>query len=106
MYTFEITKNTSCSGPDQFGHYYFKEEISAATPSQLGTLILAARAAAGLSQSELAVKLKTSPSNIGRLERGRSIPSTTTLARIAKATGHKLTITMSMSRRNEDTATF
>jgi len=31
--------------------------------------------------------------NIARLERGVSVPSTNTLQRIAKATGHKLIIT-------------
>jgi transcriptional regulator with XRE-family HTH domain len=61
----------------------------------LGAAILAARTAAGLSQTELGAKLKTAQTNIARLEKGGSIPSTTTLQRIAKATGHKLMITFS-----------
>jgi uncharacterized protein len=69
------------------------KDVTAATPSQLGAAILAARTAAGLSQTELAAKLKTAQTNIARLERGGSIPSTNTLQKIAKATGHKLVIT-------------
>jgi ribosome-binding protein aMBF1 (putative translation factor) len=67
--------------------------VTAAALSQLGAAILAARTAAGLSQTALAVKLKTAQANVVRLEKGRSMPSTTTLQRIAKATGHKLAIT-------------
>ena len=67
--------------------------VTATAPSQLGAAILAARTAAGLSQTELAAKLKTAQANIARLEKAGSIPSTSTLQRIAKATGHKLTIT-------------
>lgn len=69
------------------------KEVTAAALSQLGGAILTARTAAGLSPTELAAKLKTAQTNIARLERGGSIPSTNTLQRIAKATGHKLVIT-------------
>ena len=69
------------------------KDVTAASLSQLGAAIIAARAAAGLSQNELASKLKTSQSNIVRLEKGRSKPSTTTLQSIAKATGHQLVVT-------------
>jgi len=72
-----------------------RKEVTAARPSQLGVAILAARTAAGLSQTELAAKLKTAQTNIARLERGGSMPSTNTLQRIAKATGHKLLIAFS-----------
>jgi ribosome-binding protein aMBF1 (putative translation factor) len=47
----------------------------------------------GLSQTELAAKLKTAQANIARLEKTGSVPSTNTRQRVAKATGHKLTIT-------------
>jgi ribosome-binding protein aMBF1 (putative translation factor) len=56
-------------------------------------VILAARTAAGLAQTELAARLKTAQANIARLEKAGSVRSTTTLQRIAKATGHKLIIT-------------
>jgi uncharacterized protein len=72
------------------------KEVTAGAPSQLGAAILAVRTAAGLSQTELAAKLKTAQANIARLEKAGSIPSTSTLQRIAKATGHKLTITFSL----------
>jgi transcriptional regulator with XRE-family HTH domain len=58
-------------------------------------LILAvakARARAGLSQAQLAKRMKTTQSTVARLESGRGRPSTRTLARFAKATGHKLKI--------------
>lgn len=67
--------------------------LTADSISDLGAAILAARTAAGLSQIELASKLKTSQANVVRLEKGRSLPSTRTLERIAKATGHELVIT-------------
>jgi transcriptional regulator with XRE-family HTH domain len=70
------------------------KDVIAATHSQLGAAILAARTAAGLSQTELAVRLKTPQPNIARLEKGGSMPSTNTLKRIAKATSHKLVITL------------
>lgn len=70
------------------------KEITATTPAQIGAAILAARTGAAMSQSDLAAKLKTAQTNIARLERGGSIPSTNTLQRIAKATGHKLVISL------------
>ena len=69
------------------------KEIIASTPAQIGAAILAARITAGLSQNQLAAKLKTAQQNVQRLEKGGSTPSTNTLLRIAKATGHKLVIT-------------
>ena len=51
-----------------------------------------ARQRAGLSQAELAKRMKTTQSTIARLESGRGMPSTRTLGRFAKATGHRLKI--------------
>jgi transcriptional regulator with XRE-family HTH domain len=51
-----------------------------------------ARARAGLSQAQLAKRMKTTQSTVARLESGRGKPSTRTLARFAKATGHRLKI--------------
>ena len=51
-----------------------------------------ARSRAGLSQSELARRMKTTQSTVARLESGRGKPSTSTLQRFAKATGHRLKI--------------
>jgi hypothetical protein len=64
--------------------------VTATAPSKLAAAILAARTAAGLSQSALAAKHKTAQAKIARLEKAGSIPSTSTLQRIAKATGHRL----------------
>jgi len=54
--------------------------------------LIEARARAGLSQAELAKRMKTTQSVIARLESGRTTPSTRTLQRFAAATGHRLKI--------------
>jgi transcriptional regulator with XRE-family HTH domain len=51
-----------------------------------------ARRRAGLSQAQLAKRMKTTQSTVARLENGRGQPSTRTLDRFAKATGHRLKI--------------
>ena len=65
------------------------------------SLILAvakARQRAGLSQVQLAKRMKTTQSTIARLESGRGLPSTRTLSRFAKATGHRLKISFEPMR--------
>src|SRR5436189_5900805 len=57
-----------------------------------------ARKRAGLSQAELARRMKTTQSTIARLESGRGLPSTRTLDRFAKATGHRLKISFEPMR--------
>lgn len=49
-----------------------------------------ARAAAGLTQAQLARRMSTTQSVIARLESGKARPSTRTLQKLAAATGHKL----------------
>jgi ribosome-binding protein aMBF1 (putative translation factor) len=61
--------------------------------SQLGRQMIGARARAGLTQEQLATRMKTTRTVISRLESGRMKPSTRTLERYARATGHKLKIT-------------
>ncbi len=51
-----------------------------------------ARARAGLSQAQLAKRMRTTQSAVARLESGRGRPSTRTLQRFAEATGHRLKI--------------
>jgi transcriptional regulator with XRE-family HTH domain len=51
-----------------------------------------ARARAGLTQAQVATRMKTTQTAIARLEGGRLKPSTRTLERYARATGHKLVI--------------
>jgi ribosome-binding protein aMBF1 (putative translation factor) len=60
---------------------------------RLASVMIKARTRAGLTQEELAVRMKTKQAVIARLESGRVKPSTRTLERIAQATGHKLRIT-------------
>lgn len=58
-----------------------------------------ARLRAGLSQTQLAKRMKTTQSAIARLESGRAKPSTRTLQRFAAATGHKLKISFEPVRK-------
>jgi len=58
----------------------------------MAQLFINARSEAGLTQQELAEKMGTSQAYIARLEGGKEKPSTRTLNRIAKATGHRVVI--------------
>ncbi len=58
----------------------------------LAAALIKARSDAGLTQEELAKRMGTTQSVIARLEGGKSRPSTTTLARVAKATGTRLRV--------------
>ena len=58
----------------------------------LARALIEARAAAGLSQSELARRMKTSQSYIARIEGGKVRPSTDALERFAQATRTRLRI--------------
>jgi transcriptional regulator with XRE-family HTH domain len=58
----------------------------------LASALIGARAEAGLSQSDLALRMGTSQAAIARLESGRYLPSTRTLRRVAEATGTRLRI--------------
>mgnify|MGYP003384793114 FL=1 len=60
---------------------------------RLARVLIDTRSRAGLSQAELAVRMKTSQSYIARIEGGRVRPSTAVLERLAKATGTTLRIT-------------
>lgn len=58
----------------------------------LASAMIAARSRAGLTQEQLARRMKTTQAVIARLESGRSKPSTRTLERFAKATGMRVRI--------------
>ena len=58
----------------------------------LAAALIDARARAGLTQEELAQRMKTTQSVIARLEGGRVMPTTRTLEKIAKVTGSRLKI--------------
>ena len=64
----------------------------------LAAAVAKARIRAGLSQAELARRMKTTQSTVARLESGRGRPSTRTLDRFAKATGHRLKISFEPAR--------
>ena len=58
----------------------------------LARALIEARTAAGLSQSQLAKKMKTSQSYIARIEGGKVRPSTDALERLAQATRTRLRV--------------
>jgi transcriptional regulator with XRE-family HTH domain len=58
----------------------------------LAHALIEARTKAGLTQEELARRMKTTQSVVARLEGGRGRPSTRTLEKIARATGTRLKI--------------
>ena len=71
---------------------YMKEYDALEEEFALVAEIIKARAAAALTQQALAKRMKTTQGAIARLESGTTLPSTRTLKRFAKATGHKLKI--------------
>lgn len=71
---------------------YVREFEAQAEEFALATALIKARADAGLTQAELAQRMGTTQSAIARLESGKSRPSTTTLAKLAKATGTRLRV--------------
>ena len=60
---------------------------------ELARALIEARTRAGLSQSQLARRMKTSQSYVARIEGGKVRPSTDALERFAQATGTRLRIT-------------
>ena len=60
---------------------------------EIARALIEARAKAGLTQEQLAGRMKTTQSVVARLESGRTRPSTQTLERVAVATGTRLKIT-------------
>jgi DNA-binding XRE family transcriptional regulator len=54
--------------------------------------LIGARARAKLSQEEVAKRMGTSQSAVARMESGRTLPSTSSLVKYAKAVGHKVQI--------------
>ena len=71
---------------------YRKEYEGLEEEFALASAMIAARTRAGLTQDQLARRMKTTQSTIARLESGRTVPSGRTLQRIAEATGSRLKI--------------
>ena len=57
--------------------------------------LIAARMAANLTQGDVARRMRTSQSAVARMESGRTLPSTSSLLKYAKAVGRKLAIALS-----------
>ena len=73
----------------------FREEYARADDEfALIEALVRARAAAKLTQTELARRLGTTQSAVARLEGGRVAPSLATLRRYAEATGTRLTVAL------------
>jgi ribosome-binding protein aMBF1 (putative translation factor) len=71
----------------------YKIEYEKLAPEfEVAGAIIEARTKAGLTQAQLAERMKTTQSVIARLEGGRVNPSTETLERLARATGSRLKI--------------
>jgi transcriptional regulator with XRE-family HTH domain len=71
---------------------YRKEFEALQDEFELASAMIAARARAGLTQDQLAARMKTTQSTIARLESGKSMPSGRTLQKFAEATGSRLRI--------------
>lgn len=80
-------KTKTLRGLDLLADPKVKTAYDAMTPAfALARTIIKARAAAGLTQAELAERMGTSQSYIARLESGRTMPTMRTFLRIAAAT--------------------
>jgi predicted transcriptional regulator len=55
-------------------------------------VLIAARLSAKMTQGEVARRMGTSQSAVARMEAGRTLPSTSSLVKYAKAIGRKLSI--------------
>jgi ribosome-binding protein aMBF1 (putative translation factor) len=71
---------------------YRKEFDALEEEFELASAMIAARSRAGLTQDQLALRMKTTQSTIARLESGKTMPSGRTLQNFAAATGSKLKI--------------
>lgn len=65
----------------------------------LAQALIKARADADMTQEQVAKKMGTTQAVVARLESGRSMPSTRTLQRYAKATNTRLRISFEPERR-------
>jgi ribosome-binding protein aMBF1 (putative translation factor) len=77
---------------------YRKEYAALDEDFSLASAMIEARARAGLTQQQLAKRMRTTQAVIARLESGRSKPSTRTLERVAAATGMRLRISFEPTR--------
>lgn len=69
-------------------------QVDISAPLVVAHAVRAARAKAGMSQSELAAKASIDQSDISKIERGLANPSVSTLNRLADAMGMKLVVSI------------
>lgn len=72
---------------------YRREYVALEKEFSLVSALIAARTRAGLTQEQVAQRMRTTQAVVARLESGGSKPSTRTLERFAEATGSRLKIT-------------
>ncbi len=83
---------------------YAREYQALEEEFSLASAMIAARARAGLTQEQLAKRMKTTQAVVARLESGRVKPSTRTLERFAKATGMRVRISFEPIRPRRSAA--
>ena len=71
---------------------------------ELAAALIKARTEAGLTQDQLAARMGTTQSAIARMEGGKSRPSTTTLQKLAAATGTRLRVSFERNERPKRSA--
>ena len=74
---------------------------AAAVEPSLGEQVRQLRVAAGLTQRELALRIRSSQPAVARLEAGLRTPTLTTLERVAQALGHDLMLLLPCRDRNQ-----
>jgi ribosome-binding protein aMBF1 (putative translation factor) len=74
------------------GPKYRREYQALEEEFSLAAAMIEARSRAGMTQEQLARRMKTTQAEAARLEGGGTKPSTRTLERYAKATGNRLRI--------------
>ena len=77
----------------------YSEEYDKLGPEfEIARLLIKARTQAGLTQAQLAERLQTTQSAVARFESGKTNPSTSTLRKIAQATGTQLKISFEATK--------
>ncbi len=79
---------------------YRKAYEELASEFELVSVLVKARSQAGLTQKQLAKRMKTTQSAVARLEGGRANPSVRTLEKFAQATGTRLKIIFEPSMKS------
>lgn len=92
----ELHRRWLKSDPD-----YARAFAALETEFALASSMIEARAHAGLTQAQLARRMKTTQAVVARLESGRVKPSTRTLERFAAATGTRLRISFERAKARQ-----